>query len=164
MSLALHRDFGRMNKVIDDFDFFSDLPFGGTPFFQDAIIRYPSAKFLLVVRDDHDWLKSLLNMIDINILNGRFNHCSLAEKVSMCFKEGRYGFSLWMESFCDGEINEHSILAAKRRYEREVIALFSDQKNFQLYNLNQLDEYKLKLFLGIGDSLTLPHYNKGLYT
>ena len=47
----------------------------------------------------------------------------------MCFNEGRYGFSLWMESFCDGEINEHFILAAKLRYEREVIALFSDQKN-----------------------------------
>ncbi len=160
---AVNKDYALINKVVSNFNYFSDLPFGGSDYFFEARKAFPNSKFFFIYRDDRSWLRSLLSMIDNNILKGEYSNRSICEKVELCFNRGRYGFSLWITHFCENDLTEEGIIKSKQKYENLIQDEFSNAPNFEWYDLLTLDQDNLKSFLGIDRSAQLAHSNRGLY-
>ncbi|WP_452227717.1 sulfotransferase family protein [Lacinutrix sp. MEBiC02404] len=63
ISLFVNNEFDEIDKIIDYYDAFTDLPFGGTDFYKYLAKKYPTAKFIHTQRDADSWHNSLIKMI-----------------------------------------------------------------------------------------------------
>lgn len=63
ISLFLHRDYDELDRIVNYFDAFCDLPWGGTDFYLYLSKKYPNAKFIHTTRNPEKWYESLEHML-----------------------------------------------------------------------------------------------------
>lgn len=144
------RDFERVNmptreyilskakELIPRYDCFQDTPW--FMFYRELYEMYPDAYFVLTVRSDEKWMKSVLGHF-----SGRENST---------YHEWIYGYS-------DPQMNREVYLSTYQKHNREVREFFSDKPNFLEISLNEKDKWeKICGFLGIRKPFVkFPHVN-----
>jgi len=151
----LKKDQKILNDVIKRFNYFSDLPFGGTEFFKTI---KSSDKSFLIIRDNHSWLTSFKAMVD-NSVDEKDRNLSLEKKISKCFSLGLYGFALWARYFFNNKFSDKEMINAKREYEKNVSNTMIN-KNFRVFKLNDINRADFKNFLGFDCDIQMPFINK----
>ena len=101
---------GRLHARIDRFDFITDI---AAPFYQELDETYPGSKFILLVRDEEDWLKSWIN----HARSSKFQPCMNYQTFYRIMKLGCY----WPEE------NPERVLRANREHQRAVKHYFRDR-------------------------------------
>ncbi len=62
ISLFYNQDYSEIDKIIEYFDAFTDLPWGGTELYLYLSKRYPTARFIHTYREPKSWYNSLMGM------------------------------------------------------------------------------------------------------
>jgi hypothetical protein len=130
-------------KLVEEYDAFQDNPW--PLLYKELDFRYPNSKFILTLRDERKWIKSVVN--------------HFGKKHTM-MREWLYGIG-----FPEG--NEHIYLDRYRKHNQEVLEYFQDRSdNLLVVSWEQGDGWKeLCSFLGKPlPDMPFPHVNKGKYT
>ena len=143
---------GYLHKNLEMFDFFHDVPYS----FNYELIdkQYPDSKFILTIRDEEEWFKSLFyyqllpNAITFSILNIVFHHEIILEE------------------------HKEEVIGLYRKYNNDVITYFKDTpEKLLIINLCDKNENKLMIIQKICDFTNLitpnnfvfPHENSQKY-
>ncbi len=102
---------GRLHFRIDQADFVSDI---AAPFYQELDENYPGSKFILLVRDEQEWLKSWIN----HARSSKFQPAMNYQTFYRILKLGCY----WPEK------NPERVLRANREHQRAVKHYFQDRR------------------------------------
>lgn len=89
ISLFINKDFEEINRIINYYDAFADLPWGGTDFYVYLSKQYPEAKFIHTQREAEEWYVSLIKMTT------KFDK-NLEVAMSDFHSRGRYGFIYYL--------------------------------------------------------------------
>ena len=133
----------KIDGVIMQYDAFKDNPW--PVIYQSLDEKYPGSKFILTVRDDSAWIKSLVN------------HFGTTPSVMQDFIYGK--------AYPKG--NEELYLNTYRKHNREVLAYFENRKEDLLVMdlTHEKDWNRLCQFLDQPvPPAAFPHENKGKYT
>ena len=138
-----------INKNITLFDVFHDIPYS---FNYEYIYKlYPDSKFILLLRDEESWFKSLFN----------YQSISGATNENILYK--LYGYkNITYDNYND-------IISKYNKYNEDIINFFSDKKD-SLLIINLINCWdksneikKLEIFLNIKINFDCPHINKQIY-
>jgi hypothetical protein len=143
-----------LQKNLEIFDFFHDIPYS----FNYELIdkQYPDSKYILTIRDEEDWFKSLINYQHIPNMSS----CSLLNVI--------YHHEIIMEE------HKNEVIELYRKYNNDVITYFKDVPE-KLLIINLCDKNKNKnetdiiqkicqfTNLKTPNNFVLPHVNSQTY-
>ena len=142
-----------LQKNLEMFDFFHDIPYS----FNYELIdkQYPDSKFILTIRDEEDWFKSL------------FHYVRLPQSSSKKLLNVIYHHEIIL--------NEHKeeVIELYRKYNNDVITYFKDTpEKLLIINLCDKNENKSDIIqkisdftkLTISNNFVFPHENSQKYT
>lgn len=88
--MFINKDFEEIDRIINYFDAFTDLPWGGTDFYIYLSEKYPNAKFIYTSREGESWFISLEKMVAKTGGNSE-------QLMSYFHENGRYGLIYYLE-------------------------------------------------------------------
>jgi len=133
------KDYAEIKRVINYYDGFADLPWGGTDLYLFLLENYPKEKFILTERDPENWFNSLKNMVSKFMLPEN-------EVLNFHYFSGWYGFVNWIETFFDvpaiSDLYKDKIIS-KYLLTNQQIKDECKRKNIELLivNTTQLNEW-----------------------
>lgn len=131
ISLFYNQDYKEINRLINYYDAFADLPWGGTDFYLYLSKKYPNAKFIHSIRSADLWydsLEKMLTKLDSN----------LKTALSSFHKGGRYGVIYYLEK----EFNITQLYGNKKsiinhyNLSNNKISLFFSENNFSYLKID----------------------------
>ncbi|WP_234571670.1 sulfotransferase family protein [Rhodohalobacter sp. 614A] len=128
----------KAEELTSRYDCFQDTPW--FMFYKELYEMYPDAYFILTIRPDENWIKSVLS------------HFSERENSS---------YHKWIYGHSDPKMNKEIYLSTYQRHNREVREFFSDKPNFLEIELKEKDKWeKICALLGIRKPMVkFPHVN-----
>ena len=154
-----HNNYQIIDKIVESFDTFSDAPFGGTDYYKHANNLFLHTKFFLVSRDEEDWYKSFVKMLDYSAGPEGSTYECIKTKMEYVFYNGKYGTYVWLNNFCNGDFTKSGLIKAKKNYERNVCSYFKKENNFKMFTFEDFINGKANDFLGFEITI-VPHSNK----
>jgi len=147
-----------IEKNITFFDAFHDIPYS---FSYEYIYKlYPDSKFILTLRDEESWFKSL------------FNYQSIPNATNENFLYKLYGYKhITYDNYNDIFFifnNYNDIIIKYKKYNEDIINFFADKNtSLLIINLVNLDHSielkKIGDFLNTKINFDCPHINKQIY-
>lgn len=137
------KDYSGIWKVVDSFDAFRDNPW--PLLYKELDARYPGSKFILTIRDESSWIRSVIN---------HFNSTP-SEMIQLVYSH----------PFPAG--HEEDFIRIFRQHNQDVQDYFSGrQQDLLVLNLSQHSDWdSFCTFLGVPiPPIPFPHQNKGAYT
>jgi hypothetical protein len=142
-----------LQKNLEMFDFFHDVPYS----FNYELIdkQYPDSKYILTIRDEEDWFKSLINYQHIPNMSS----CSLLNVI--------YHHEIIMEE------HKNEVIELYRKYNNDVITYFKDvPEKLLIINLCDKTKNNTEIIQKITDftklvipmNFVFPHVNSQKYT
>jgi hypothetical protein len=154
--MYLKNDHEYLNKIIKNYNFFSDLPFSGTKFYSQVSSM---DKCFLVIRNDQDWLDSFKSMVDWIVCADNAK-LTFEKKIDKCFQSGRYGFSIWAKYFFKNGFSDKQLIFSKREYEKNVCDFHKNNNNFMKLDMDSINKDFFKNFLGFDTNYSIKIKNK----
>ncbi|RKE97994.1 sulfotransferase family protein [Ichthyenterobacterium magnum] len=90
IGLYVNNDFEEIDRLINYYDAFTDLPWGGTDLYKYLTTKYPRAKFIHTQREVESWYSSLLKMLT------KFDS-NLNTALNVFHSKGRYGVVYYLK-------------------------------------------------------------------
>ena len=159
MALQVHGDTDEIARIIQHFDAFTDMPWGGTDLYLWLSHRYPKALFLHTFRDPERWYRSVLNELE--------KACgSSGASLDLAHAAGGYGASMIVRrvwGIADLINEKDRALQYYNGLNAAVVAHFAGQRNFLSLDLTQNPGWAaLCGFLDRPEpKLPFPHENQG---
>lgn len=101
ISLFVNKEFDEIDKIIDYYDVFTDLPWGGTDFYKYLAKKYPDASFIHTQREVNSWYISLVKMLTKLDANPK-------TAMQTFHKRGRYGVIYYLKEVIKVDTLENS--------------------------------------------------------
>ena len=151
----------RFWRWVDAHQVFQDSPFNTPWLLPELVSHYPDARFLLSIRDEGEWLASLINHHREHLgLSG----AETPEDVRRAMQEEAYiGKGYWFDAFVknhphalEGDPYDRAALVADyRKYHQLVRTLVPQDRLLELDLSQEADTRKLGAFLGLPASFTI---------
>ncbi|NNL58141.1 MAG: hypothetical protein HKP31_01530 [Nitrosopumilus sp.] len=160
IGLFLNKDYAEIEKIIDYFDVFADLPWGGTDFYRYLANKYPNAKFIHTQREVDEWYISLEKMLT------KFDS-NLETALNTFHKMGRYGAVYYFKKEFNTETlnNKKEVFIERYNKTNDDIRIFFNATNISYLSINIIQGEgweKLCSFLNKEiPEVNFPHSNKG---
>jgi hypothetical protein len=138
----LNGDYSKALKIADKYDAFQDNPW--PILYKELDKKYPNSKFILTIREDQKWLKSIVNH----------------------FGGDNTGMRKWIYGESDPKGNEELYLKRYQKHNQDVIEYFKDRKeDLIIVSWEKGDGWnEICTFLGKQiPNQDFPHSNKGNY-
>lgn len=161
IALYVHGDFEEIIAITRYFNAFFDLPWGGGTLYKTLYEHYPDAHYLLSVRDEQDWYRSLENML----MQFGSDKDSALDHIH---KRGAYGASYFFRKYLKLDSlknNRQTLIDLYNRHNDSVVEFFNKKnKAILVKDFTQSKDSWVSLcdFLGKDNpDVPFPHRNKG---
>lgn len=161
ISLFFHKDYDELDKMINYFDAFCDLPWGGTDFYLYLSKKYPDAKFIHTTRDSEKWYASLEHMFT------EFDD-NLETALDIMHQNTRYGAVYYLKKEFQIDTlynNKEKIIQQYSNHNRSIEQYFNEDKSKYLkMSITKGDTWvELCKFLGKDvPGIDFPNVNKAV--
>lgn len=157
-------DFKKIVKFCRTATAFQDVPFSWPYTWLFLYEAYPNAKFILTVRDEEDWYRSITSFHSNKFADGK----RIPTKEDLQRAKYRYKGWLWDTNRAvwktpeDDVYHKETFIDNYRRHNDNVLHFFKDKPNFIAVNISKDEDYmKLCEFLGKEPKgISFPHLNK----
>ncbi len=163
---CLNSNYKTIVEFLKVYDFFSDLPWGGTDIYKYLSTKVENSNFILISRDEDEWWLSINRMINRHICERLFipieevAKVSLEKRLQILFQFSLFGIVIWARYFCNNEFSKESFLNAKRKYEEDIILHFENDKRFHFSTFADFVSGKSNIFKDLKfKNVTIPRKN-----